>query len=164
VLWLKVGLRGPTCHGQLARVTRRLCFLAAPSLGIGCPMHQPSLTHWQSRVFRGANTWPVSQGCGSSWNHSGSVGPGLCATSSPHVIFSVTMPYFGHIEDMHWFGSIWCLSVIRCCWNVRSTKLMELVSKKHLSSISWMKYRYVGGRYIYFMTANTPTPIPHRHT
>jgi hypothetical protein len=36
--------------------------------------------------------------------HFGSVGPGLCATSSPRVIFSVTMPYFGHIEDMHGFG------------------------------------------------------------
>jgi hypothetical protein len=33
------------------------------------------------------------------------VGPRLCATSSPHVIFIVTMPYFGHIKDMHvlWF-------------------------------------------------------------
>jgi hypothetical protein len=33
------------------------------------------------------------------------VGQGLCATSSPRVIFSVTMPYFGHIEDMHGFWS-----------------------------------------------------------
>jgi hypothetical protein len=34
------------------------------------------------------------------------IGLGLCATSSPRVILSVTMPYFGHIEDMHGFWSI----------------------------------------------------------
>jgi hypothetical protein len=78
------------------------------------------------------------------------------ATSSSHVIFSVTMPYFGHIEDMHGFWSIWCFSVTRYSWNGRSTKLIELVSNKHISSISWMKYRYVGGKYIHFMTANKP--------
>jgi hypothetical protein len=38
--------------------------------------------------------------------HFGLIGPGLCATSSPLVIFSMTMPYFGHIEDMHEFWSI----------------------------------------------------------
>jgi hypothetical protein len=38
----------------------------------------------------------------------------------------------------------------------KSTKLMELVSNKHLSSISWMKFGHVGGRYVRFMTANTP--------
>jgi hypothetical protein len=42
--------------------------------------------------------------------HFGSVGPGLCAMSSPHVILSVTMPYFGYIEDMHGFWFIWCFS------------------------------------------------------
>jgi hypothetical protein len=30
----------------------------------------------------------------------------LCATSFPHVILSVTMPYFGYIEDMHGFWYI----------------------------------------------------------
>jgi hypothetical protein len=46
VLWLKVGLRGPTCLvGRLARVARRPSFMAAPTLGIGYPMHRPSLTH-----------------------------------------------------------------------------------------------------------------------
>jgi hypothetical protein len=34
----------------------------------------------------------------------GLVGPRLFATSSRRVIFSVTMPYFRHIEDMHDFG------------------------------------------------------------
>jgi hypothetical protein len=33
---------------------------------------------------------------------------------------------------------------------------MELVSNKHLSSISCMEYSYVGGKYIHFMTANIP--------
>jgi hypothetical protein len=30
----------------------------------------------------------------------------LCATSFPCVIVSVTMPYFGHNEDMHRFWSM----------------------------------------------------------
>jgi hypothetical protein len=77
--------------------------------------------------------------------HFGSVGPGLCATSSPRVILSTTM---------HGFLSIWCFSIIRCSWNGRSTKLMELISNKHLSSISCMNCRYVGGKYIHLMTAN----------
>jgi hypothetical protein len=82
--------------------------------------------------------------------------PVLYATSFPHVILSVTMPYFGHNEYMHGFWSIWCFFVIRCSWNGRSIKLVELISNKHLSSISWMKYRYVGTKYMHFMTANTP--------
>jgi hypothetical protein len=32
---------------------------------------------------------------------------------------------------------------------------MELVSNKHLSSISWMEYRYADGKYMHFMTTNT---------
>jgi hypothetical protein len=35
----------------------------------------------------------------------GSVGLGVCAMSSPHVILSVTMFYFGHNEDMYGFWS-----------------------------------------------------------
>jgi hypothetical protein len=31
----------------------------------------------------------------------------LYATSFPHVILSVTMPYFGHNEEMHGFWFIW---------------------------------------------------------
>jgi hypothetical protein len=34
---------------------------------------------------------------------------------------------------------------------------MELVSNRNLSSISCMKCRYVGSKYMLFMTANTPT-------
>jgi hypothetical protein len=88
--------------------------------------------------------------------HFGSVGPRLSATSDPRVILSVTMPYFGHIEVMHGFWSIRCFSAIQYSSNGRSTKLVELISNKHLSSISCMKYRYVGGKYMHFMTANTP--------
>jgi hypothetical protein len=77
------------------------------------------------------------------------------AKSSPHVIFYVTMPCFGHIEDMHRFWSIWCFSIIGCSWNGRSTKLVELISNKYLSSICSMKCTYVGGKYVHFMTANT---------
>jgi hypothetical protein len=94
------------------------------------------------------------------WPHFGSVGLGLCATPSPHVVLSMTMSYFRHNEDMHGFWSIWCFSVVQYLWNGKSTKLVELVSNKHLSSISWMKFGYVCGRYVYFMTANTP----HAHT
>jgi hypothetical protein len=46
--------------------------------------------------------------------HLRSIGPGIYATSSPHVIFSVTMPYFEDIEDMHGFWSIRCFFIIRC--------------------------------------------------
>jgi hypothetical protein len=47
----------------------------------------------------------AGQGGGAGRPHIGSVGLGLCATSSPHVIFSVTIPYFRHIEDMHGFDT-----------------------------------------------------------
>jgi hypothetical protein len=107
---------------------------------------------------------PTDQGGAASWPHFGLVGPELCATSSPHVILSVTMPYFEHIEDMHGFWSIWCFSIIRCSWNGRSTKLMEQVSNKHLYSISYMKCRYVGGKYMHFMTANTAEIMNERYT
>jgi hypothetical protein len=33
---------------------------------------------------------------------------------------------------------------------------MELVSNKHISSISCMKYKYVDSKYMHFMNANTP--------
>jgi hypothetical protein len=40
VLWPKVGLVGPTCQADWpARVAGRPSFLAAPTLGIGCPVH-----------------------------------------------------------------------------------------------------------------------------
>jgi hypothetical protein len=36
----------------------------------------------------------------------GSVGPGLFATSAPHVILSETTPDFGHNDDMYGFWFI----------------------------------------------------------
>jgi hypothetical protein len=62
---------------------------------------------------------------------------------------------------MHRFWFIWCFSIIRCSWNGRSAKLVELISNDHLSSISWMNYMYVGGKYMHFVTANTPPPPTH---
>jgi hypothetical protein len=57
VLWVKVGLRVPTCQaGWPARVVGRPSFMATPILGIGCPVHWPSLTHWESSVWKDANT------------------------------------------------------------------------------------------------------------
>jgi hypothetical protein len=79
---------------------------------------------------------PPGQGGGASRPHFGSARPGLCATSSLHVILSVMTPDFRHNEDMYGFWSIWYFSIIRCSWNGKSTKLVELVSNKHLSSIS----------------------------
>jgi hypothetical protein len=104
-------------------------------------------------------TWRQHQACRPSrWGLSAPLWLGwawaLCHII-PRVILSVTMPYFGHIEDMHGFCFIWCFFIIRCSWNGRSTKLTELVRNKHLSSISCMKCRYVGGKYMHFMTANT---------
>jgi hypothetical protein len=113
------------------------------TLGIGYPVNRPSLTCWQSKNWNGANTW--------------SAGPTLAWLGLGFVILSMT---FRHIEDMHGFWSIWCFSVIQCSWNARSTKLIELISNKHISSISCLKYRYVGCKYMHFMTT-TPR---HTHT
>jgi hypothetical protein len=121
---------------------------------IGYSSYWLALTHGENGFWKCANTWPATQGDVAGWPHLGSVEPVLYATSFPHVILSVTMPYFGHNEDMHRFSSIWCFSVIRYSWNGRSIKLVELVSNRHLSSISWMKYRYVDSKYMHFMTAN----------
>jgi hypothetical protein len=82
------------------------------------------------------------------------VGPRLIATSSPCIKLSKSTPVFGHHEDMYGFWSVWCFSVIRCSWNGRSTKLIELISNRHLFSTSCMKCRYVGTKYMHFMTAN----------
>jgi hypothetical protein len=57
---------------------------------------------------------PAGQGDVAGWPHLGSVEPMLYATSFPHVILSMTLPYFGHNEDMHGFWSILCFSIIQC--------------------------------------------------
>jgi hypothetical protein len=111
--------------------------------------------------WKDAKLWPTGQGGGASLPYFGLAGPELCAMSSPCVILSMTTSGFGHNEDMYGFWSIWYFYVIRCFWNGKSTKLVELIINKHLCSISWMKCRYVGGKYMYFMTANT---LPPTHT
>jgi hypothetical protein len=108
------------------------------------------LTHVEDGFQKDAKPWLASQGGLASRPPFCSVWPGLCATSSPCVILSATMSYFGHNEDMHGFWSIWYFSIIRCSWKGKSTKLVKIVSNKHLSSISWLKCRYVGDKYIHF--------------
>jgi hypothetical protein len=104
--------------------------------------------------IRNVNSRPRS---GVGRPHHRSVGPGLFTASSPSVILYETTLGFGHHEDMYGFWSIWCFSVIWCFWNGRSTKLVKLVSNRHISSISCMKYRYVHGKYMHFLTANIST-------
>jgi hypothetical protein len=85
-------------------------------LGTGGPLVRPgdqaSSSHHS--FWKCANIWLAGQGDVVGRAHLGSVEPVLCATSFPYVIFSMTMPYFGHNEDMPGFCSIWCFSIIRC--------------------------------------------------
>jgi hypothetical protein len=105
VLWPKIGRRRPTCQvGRLCNLARRPSFLLAPPLGIGYLEHHLCWTHRQNCFWKCANTWPPDQGDVAGQPHLGSVEPVLCATSFPRVIFFVTMPHFGHNEDMHGFG------------------------------------------------------------
>jgi hypothetical protein len=155
VLWPKIGHVGPTCQaGRPCNLAGRSSFLPAPPLGIGYLEHRLWWTRRQNTFLKCAITWQVGQGDVAGQPHLGSVELVLCATSFPHVILSVTMPYFGHNEDMHGFSSIWCFSLIECSRNGRSIKLMELISNMHLCSISWMKCRYVSSKAMHFMTAN----------
>jgi hypothetical protein len=126
---------------------------------IGYCSYRLTLTRGENSFWKCANTWLAGQGDVANRPHLGLVEPVLCPTSFSRVILSVIMPYFGHNEDMHGFWSIWWFSIIRCSWNGRSTRLVELVSNMHQSSISWMKCRYVGAKYVHFVTANTPTHL-----
>jgi hypothetical protein len=81
---------------------------------IGYSFYRLTLTRGENGFWKCANTWPAGQGDVAGQPHLGSVEHVLYATSFTHVILSVTMPYFGHNEDMHRFWSIWCSSVIRC--------------------------------------------------
>jgi hypothetical protein len=51
-------------------------------------------------------------------------------------------------------GPYRCYSFIRRSYSDKSTKLVELVNNKHLSSISYMKLGYVGTNNRCFMIAN----------
>jgi hypothetical protein len=142
-------------RGPLVKPARHLWWLGGQVLW----RHQ--LSHLGSSSYRLNMThveWVISLVPNPGRPHFGLVGPGLYATSSRCVILSKTTPGFVHNEDMYGFWNIWGFSVIWCSWNGRSTKLVELVSNRHLYSISCMKCRYVRGKYMQFMTANTPPP------
>jgi hypothetical protein len=111
----KIGRGRRTCQaGRPCNLVRQPCFLFAPPLGIGHLEHCLYWTHRQNSFWKCANTWPAGQGDVADRPHLGSVVSMLCATSFPHVIFSVIIPYFQQNEDMHGFWSTWCFSVIRC--------------------------------------------------
>jgi hypothetical protein len=88
--WGSGGGGGTFPTSRPARMARQPSFMTAPTLGIGYPVHRPYLTRWQSKIWKGTNTWSAGPTLAR-------VGLGLYDTSSPCVIFSVTMPYFGHI-------------------------------------------------------------------
>jgi hypothetical protein len=81
---------------------------------IGFSSYWLALTRDENRFWKCANTWPADQGDVAGRPHFGSVEPVLYAISFSRVILSVTMPYFGHNDDMHGFWSIWCFSIILC--------------------------------------------------
>jgi hypothetical protein len=108
VPWLKIGCVRPTCPAsQPCNLAKWPSFLLAPPLGIGYLEHHICWTHRQNGFWKCANTWPTGQGDVAGQPHLGSVEPVLCAKSFHHVIFSMTMLYFEHNEDMHGFWSIW---------------------------------------------------------
>jgi hypothetical protein len=53
MLWLKVGLEGPTCQA------RQPSFLAAPTLGITDQLHRPSLTRVWNGFRKYTKPWPA---------------------------------------------------------------------------------------------------------
>jgi hypothetical protein len=79
---------------------------------IGYSCYQLTLTRGENGFWKCANTWMAGQGDVAGRPHLGSVEPVLFATSFPRVILFVSMPYFGHNEDMHGFWSIWWFLVI----------------------------------------------------
>jgi hypothetical protein len=115
VLWLKIGHVGPTCQvDRPCNLVGWPSFLLAPPFGIRYLEHRLYWTRRQNGFWKCANTWPAGQGDVAGRSHLGSVEAVLCATSFPRVILSVTVPYFGHNEDMHGFLSIQIFSIIRC--------------------------------------------------
>jgi hypothetical protein len=81
---------------------------------IGYSSYRLTLTRGENGFWKCANTWPSSQGDVAGRPHLDSIELVLYATSFPHVILSMTMPYFGHNEDMHGLWFIWCFFIIRC--------------------------------------------------
>jgi hypothetical protein len=108
---------------------------------IAYPSCQLKLTHVEDGFWKDAKPWPVVHPLAR-----------LAPSFVPRrllVSYCLWLSYFGYNEDMYGFWSIWYFSAIRCSLSI------VLVSNEHLSSISWMKCRYVGVKYMHFMTANT---------
>jgi hypothetical protein len=107
VLRPKIGHVRPTCQaGWPCNLTGRPSFLLALPLGIGYLEHHHCWTRRQNIFCKCTNTWLADQDDVAGRPHLGSVEPVVCAMPFPHVILSLTMPYFGHNEDMHEFWSI----------------------------------------------------------
>jgi hypothetical protein len=101
VLWLKIRHGTPNCQASRpCNLAGRPSFLLAPHLGIGYLKHRLCWTRRQNSFWKCTNTWPADQGDVVGQPHLSKVEPVLCATSFPRVIFSVTMPYFQHNEDI----------------------------------------------------------------
>jgi hypothetical protein len=78
VLWPKVGLEGSTCQaGWLARVVGRPSFLFTLTLGIGCPVHRPSLTRWQSEFKKAPIPARLAKEVGPAGPSLAQLGPGF---------------------------------------------------------------------------------------
>jgi hypothetical protein len=93
----RLGARGP--HDWLAGQVFSLHRLSH----IGYSSYRLTLTRGENGFWKFANTWLAGEGDVADRPYLGSVEPVLYATTFPHVILSVTMPYFGHNEGMHRF-------------------------------------------------------------
>jgi hypothetical protein len=97
VFWPKIGRVRSTCQaGRPCNLVGWPSFLLAPPLGIGYLEHCLFWTRRQNSFSKCTNTWPAGQGDVAGRPHLGSIQLMLCAMSFPRVIFSVTIPYFGH--------------------------------------------------------------------
>jgi hypothetical protein len=77
-------------------------FPSYTDFGIGCHVHQPSLTHGKAEFEKVPTPGRPAKEVGPARPTLAQLGPGF-VPCVPHVILSVTVPYFGHIEDMHGF-------------------------------------------------------------
>jgi hypothetical protein len=84
------------------------------AMQLGYSSYHLTLTRCENGFWKCAKTWLAGQCDVAGQPHCGLVEPVPYATSFPRVILSVTMPYFGHNEDMHGFWPIWCFSIIQC--------------------------------------------------
>jgi hypothetical protein len=93
------------------------------------------VTHVQKLDSFGPKTRPDGQLVGPASPTLGQFRSCLFATSSPCAVESRILVQFGILEDIYTsFTPYGCLFHIRCPCNDNSTKLVELVRNKHLSS------------------------------